>query len=140
MGAQQEAVVRQFIDAFRDSWPDDFDAPLALLAEDATYQVIVPITDPIQGREAIKAEWEQMKQRVTDQRHEMKAVASNDEVVFTERVDHALMNGHWASIPLVAVFEVSAGKIVRWREYLDASNVARQHGMTLDELRASVEQ
>jgi limonene-1,2-epoxide hydrolase len=141
MGAEQEAVVHEFIGAFRDSWPDSFDGPLSLLADDATYQVIVPLTEPIQGRDAIKAEWEQMMERVSQQRHDMKAVASNDTTVFTERVDYSEMNGHWASIPLVAVFELNSdGKIAAWREYLDASNVAAQHGMTLDELRASVEQ
>jgi limonene-1,2-epoxide hydrolase len=140
MGAEQEAVVEAFISAFRYSWPTDLDEPLQWLADDATYQVIVPITEPIRGRDAIKAEWQQMMERVTQQRHDMKAVASNDRIVFTERVDHAEMNGHWASIPLVAVFEVDGGKIVAWREYLDASNVAAQHGMSLDQLRASVEQ
>ena len=141
MGAAQEAVVLEFIGAFRDSWPNDLDEPLALLADDATYQVIVPITEPIRGRDAIKAEWLQMMERVTQQRHDMKAVGSNDTTVFTERVDHAEMNGHWASIPLVAVFELdSDNRITSWREYLDAGNVAAQHGMTLDELRSSVEQ
>jgi limonene-1,2-epoxide hydrolase len=141
VGAEQEAVVRRFIDAFRDSWPEDLDEPLSLLADDVTYQVIVPITEPIRGREAIKAEWEQMMTRVPKQRHEMKNVGSNDRVVFTERVDYAEMNGHWASIPLVAVFELNnEGKIKSWREYLDSGNVARQHGMSVDELKASLEQ
>ena len=71
----------------------------------------------------------------------MKAVGSGGRFVFTERVDQSLMKGNWTDIPLVAVFEVGDdGKIVAWREYLDAGSVAAQHGMSLDELRTSLEQ
>jgi limonene-1,2-epoxide hydrolase len=141
MTTEQEAVVLEFIGHFRDDWPADLEAPLALLAEDVVYQVIVPVTEPIRGRAAVKAEWEQMMQRVSSQKHDMLAVGSGGRFVFTERVDHALMRGNWADIPLVAVFEVGDdGTITSWREYLDAGSVAAQHGMSLDDLRASLAQ
>ncbi len=135
MGAEQEAVVLEFIGHFRDGWPDDLEAPLALLADDAYYQVIVPVTKPVRGRAAIKKAWQQMKGEMTSQRHDMIAVGSGGRFVFTERVDHSLMGDKWDDVPLVAVFEVGdEGKIVAWREYLDASHVAGQHGMSVDEL------
>jgi limonene-1,2-epoxide hydrolase len=141
MGAEQEAVVLEFIGHFRDAWPDDLDAPLALMADDAYYQVIVPVTEPIRGRRAIKKAWQQMQRQMQSQRHEILAVASNDRFVFTERVDHSLMDGKWDDVPLVAVFEVGDdNKIVAWREYLDSANVAAQHGMSVDQMLGSPRQ
>lgn len=134
-----EDIVRRFIGAFHDKWPSDLDAALAPLAEDASYQIVVPSIPPIKGRTAIKAEIERMQIRITDQRHDMKTVAASGNTVFVERVDWAFSKGHWVSIPLVAVFELDdAGRITSWREYLDPSAVAQQHGMSLDELRASL--
>jgi len=139
MSRTPEQIVRQFIDAFRESWPRDLDAALAPLADDAYYQIVVPSMEPIRGRAAIKAELEHMQKRVLDQKHDMKAVAASGNTVFTERCDWSFSKGRWVSIPLVAVFVLDdAGRIVEWREYLDPSHVAKQHGMTLDELRDSL--
>ena len=42
--------------------------------------------------------------------------------------------------PLVAVFEVNAdGMIYAWREYLDGASVARQMGMSLADIEASLQ-
>jgi len=129
MRSRREEVVLEFIEHFRDGWPDDLDAPLALLADEACYQVIVPVTKPIQGRERIKKAWQRMQSQMESQRHDLLAVGSGGRFVFTERVDHSLMNGRWDDVPLVAVFEVDDDdKIVSWREYLDSANVASQHG------------
>jgi limonene-1,2-epoxide hydrolase len=99
----------------------------------------VPTTDPIRGKAAIKEKWERIKAEYGDQRHEMKAVASSQTHVFTERTDYTFTNGKWASIPLVAVFEVNdRNEIVAWREYLDAGNVARQIGMDVADLASSL--
>jgi len=134
-----EAIVRRFIDAFRETWPVDLDAALAPLADDATYQIAVPAFAPIQGRAAIKAELVHMQTRVLQQKHEMKNVAASGNVVFTERVDWSFSKERWVSIPLVAVFELNdAGRITAWREYLDVATVSKKHGMTADELHASL--
>ncbi len=134
-----EQTVRRFIDAFRITWPADFDTALAPLAEDAIYQIVVPTIAPIQGRAAIRSELLRMKAKVADQKHVMKNVAASGNVVFTERVDSSLRNGHWVDIPLVAVFELNArGEIATWREFLDLANVARNHGMTVDALCQSL--
>jgi limonene-1,2-epoxide hydrolase len=134
-----EAIVRAFIGAFRDSWPADFDAALAPLADDASYQIVVPTIAPIHGRGAIKAELLRMKAKVAEQKHEMKHVAASGGTVFTERVDQSLRNGRWVAIPLVAVFEVDAtGRITAWREYLDLGHAAQQHGMSFEALQQSL--
>jgi limonene-1,2-epoxide hydrolase len=136
-----EQVVRDFIDAFRVSWPSDFDAALAPLAEDASYQIVVPTLAPIRGRAAIKAELLRMKTRVADQKHVMKHVAASGNLVFTERVDSSLRNGRWVEIPLVAVFELNGrGQIAVWREFLDLGHAAQQHGMTFEALHQTLVQ
>src|SRR3546814_5003492 len=78
----------KFIGYFRDSWPDNLNDPLKLVEDDCYYQSIVPTTDPIRGKAAIKAKWEKIKAEYGDQRHEMKGVGSGGGFVFTERVDY----------------------------------------------------
>lgn len=139
MSKTPEQIVRDFIDAFRVSWPADFDRALAPLAEDASYQITVPTIAPIRGRAAIKSELLRMQSKVADQKHEMKNVAASGNVVFTERVDQSLRHGHWVAIPLVAVFEVNErGEIAAWREYLDLGHAAQQHGMTFEALQQTL--
>jgi limonene-1,2-epoxide hydrolase len=139
MGAREEKIVLDFISAYRDSWPADLDAALEPLAEDAYYQIVVPTIEPVRGRANIAAEHRLMQVKVTDQKHEMVAYGSGDGVVFTERVDQSFRNGKWTAVPLVAVFEVNdQGQITAWREYLDLANTAYQHGMTVEDLRASL--
>jgi limonene-1,2-epoxide hydrolase len=80
-----------------------------------------------------------MKEKVLDQKHEMKSWGSHGNTVFTERVDQSLRNGKWSAIPLVAVFDLNNdGKIIAWREYLDLVNIARSHGMPVEELVRSL--
>jgi limonene-1,2-epoxide hydrolase len=123
----KQAVALKFIGYFRDSWPDDLDDPLQLVEEDCYYQSIVPTTDPIRGKAAIKAKWEKIRREYGDQKHDMKGWAATGNFVFTERVDYTKPGDTWIPIPLVAVFEVNDdGKIFAWREYLDGGNVARQ--------------
>jgi limonene-1,2-epoxide hydrolase len=140
MGKREEAVALEFIGYFRDTWPADFDAPLALVTEDAYYQGVVPVTQPVRGKKAIKAKWEAIRAKYGDQKHTMIGSGSTGSFVFTERVDSSYTNGEWVQIPLVAVFEVNGdGKITAWREYLDLGNVARQSNMSSEEIEASLQ-
>lgn len=137
---REEKIVFDFISAYRDSWPDDMAAALLPLAEDAYYQIVVPTIPPVHGREHILAEHNLMRQKVSDQRHEMLNIASRGNVVFTERVDYSCRNDKWTAVPLVAVFELrDDGKIIAWREYLDLANTSHQHGMTAEELIQSLD-
>lgn len=135
----KQAVALEFIGYFRDSWPDNLDDPLRLVTEDCYYQSIVPTTQPIRGKAAIKDKWQKIRDEYGDQKHEMKGVAATGNFVFTERVDYTKPADTWIPIPLVAVFEVNdEGKIFAWREYLDGGNVARQLGMDVAALEQSL--
>lgn len=137
---KQEEIVLNFIGAYRESWPPDLAAALEPLAEDAYYQIVVPTIAPVVGRNKIFAEHVLMKQKSTEQRHDMKSWGSNGNTVFTERVDWSRRNGKWSAIPLVAVFELNDdGEIIAWREYLDLIHISKSHGMTADELIESLD-
>lgn len=137
--SRQERIVLDFIGAYGKSWPPDLARALEPLAEDATYQVVVPTTAPIRGRDNILKAHQRMKQDVRDQKHDMKAFGSHGNTVFTERVDYSLRNDDWTPVPLVAVFDLDdAGRIVAWREYLDLAHAARQHGITAEALLQSI--
>jgi limonene-1,2-epoxide hydrolase len=139
MGQREEKIVTDFIGQFRDSWPPDLEVTLSALSDDAYYQIVVPTIAPIRGRTNVLAELRLMKEKVGDQKHEMKTVGSGGHCVFTERVDYSQRNGKWSKIPLVAVFEVNAaGKISAWREYLDLVHISGEHGITVDALIKSL--
>lgn len=131
----QEQVVLDFIESFRTRWPPDLETALEPLAEDSSYQIVVPTMKPIRGRTNILAELRLMQETCTDTKLEIKAVGSKGNIVFTERIDHSFRNGKWSPVPLVAVFEINdAGKISAWREYLDLANTAYQHGISVEAL------
>lgn len=134
---RNEETVRRFIEQFADGWPTDFDAALAPLREDASYQIIVPSIAPIRGRAAIKQELLRMQSKVVGQRSELKSLVGSGSTVFNERIDYSRrIGGEWCSIPLVAVFDLDeAGQIVDWREFMDSAAIAAQHGMTVEQLQ-----
>lgn len=110
-GNSRRDIVRAFIGAFQESWPADLERALAPISEDASYQIVVRPCPRSTGAH-ILAEIQLMQQKVEDQKHDMIAVGSGGNVVFTERVDYSKRNGKWTPIPLVGVFEVNeAGEI-----------------------------
>lgn len=136
----KEKIVRDFISQFGKSWPVDLRQTLSVLADDAYYQMVVPTIKSVNGKEAIIEALEVMKTKVKDQRHDMKNVSSNGNVVFTERVDYSLRDQEWVPIPLVAVFEVNdEGKIYAWREYLDLYSNMKNHGLSFEEMQKTID-
>ncbi|MEA3299126.1 MAG: limonene-1,2-epoxide hydrolase family protein [Pseudomonadota bacterium] len=134
-----ERTVRDFIAEFEHSWPASFDRALSFLAEDASYQMVVPTIAPVTGKAAIRAALDAMRTKVADQKHDMLAVACAGDVVFTERMDYSLRKDHWVPIPLVAVFRINAdGKISDWKEYLDLYHNMRQHGLSLEDMERTL--
>jgi limonene-1,2-epoxide hydrolase len=47
-------------------------------------------------------------------------------VVMNERTDRFQVNGTWVELPVMGVFELSGGKISRWRDYFDANQFNTQ--------------
>jgi limonene-1,2-epoxide hydrolase len=47
-------------------------------------------------------------------------------VVMNERLDRILANGRWIELPVMGVFELSDGKVVKWRDYFDVGQLSAQ--------------
>ena len=136
--AQNEATVLAFLDGLHDLDTPDLERALSGFADDAVYWSLVPRRAPMRGRATIIAELGQQFQRYRECVCEMVAVASNDRYVFTERRDHVTMIGFDQRIfsSVNAVFEFDEhGRIVEWREYWDALDIATQLGLNPDQMR-----
>jgi limonene-1,2-epoxide hydrolase len=109
----------------------DVDAMTALISDDFVWQLHVPLSPVVAGRDAARAELEKHSQLSTGmiEGSHIRTIVSNDDTVVVERVDVNSMGGVEVSFNVVAIFEVRDGKITHWREYWDASHVASQLGI-----------
>ena len=102
-----------------------------MMTDDVVWQVNVPSWKPRAGRETSRAELSRQITLATGclDGSELLNIASNDRVVFTERVDVFEMMGKRIISRVNAVFEVENGKIAAWREYYDSVDLAKQLGI-----------
>ena len=125
-----EKIVVDFIHA---AYGDrmDVEAMTALISDDFVWQLHVPLSPVVIGRDAARAELEKHSQLSTGmiEGSEIRTIVSNEDTVVVERVDVNAMNGVAVTFNVVAIFEVRDGKITHWREYWDAFHVARQLGI-----------
>jgi limonene-1,2-epoxide hydrolase len=109
----------------------DVDAMTALMADDFVWQLHVPLSPVVVGRDAARAELEKHSSLSTGmiEGSEIRTVVSNADTVVVERVDVNAMNGVAVTFNVTALFEVRDGAITHWREYWDTSHVAAQLGI-----------
>lgn len=109
----------------------DIDAMTALMAEDFVWQLHVPLSPVVRGRDAARAELEKHKNLSTGmiEGSEIRTIVSDGDTVVVERVDVNAMNGVAVTFHVTALFEVRDGAITHWREYWDTSHVAQQLGI-----------
>ncbi len=55
-----------------------------------------------------------------------------DGLVFIERTDRFVYNGHAGSTPVVGVLDIRDGKVQEWREYYDRATLMREMGVSGD--------
>ena len=133
MGQQQEDFIREF----QDAWGDGTDASrpnvekiLAMMADDAEWQLWVPGGPVIRGKTALRAEIEQQMSYCTNNKCNEVSILSNDRMVMQERSDTAIINGRPCPHQMVAVYELDEdGRILKWREYLDMADLNRKMGV-----------
>lgn len=104
--------------AFFDAWSaGDVGAMAAFFAPD------LAMTDMPRGRDFDLAETTAMLSaflaRSPRLRIELLRLSVSGTAVFTERIDHMVLDGRPVSMPVAAVFEFASGRIRRWREYYD---------------------
>ena len=109
----------------------DIDAMTALMADDFVWQLHVPLSPVVVGRDAARAELEKHSKLSTGmiEGSEIRTIVSNGDTVVVERVDVNAMNGVAVTFYVTAIFEVRDGAITHWREYWDTAHVARQLGI-----------
>ncbi len=109
----------------------DIDAMTALMADDFVWQLHVPLSPVVRGRDAARAELEKHKTLSTGmiEGSEIRTIVSDGETVVVERVDVNAMNGVAVTFHVTALFEVRDGAMTHWREYWDTSHVAQQLGI-----------
>ncbi|MBQ63171.1 MAG: limonene-1,2-epoxide hydrolase [Gammaproteobacteria bacterium] len=114
----------QIVLDFIDGWNRlDWDAVIALLAEDVIYQNI-PMEKVI-GRDATAAVITGMQAESMD--WEVLSIAENGNKVLTERVDNiGLPGGKKISLPVMGTFEIEDGLIKAWRDYFDLATFTSQ--------------
>jgi limonene-1,2-epoxide hydrolase len=114
-------VVRAFCAAWE---ARDQERILAAFTDDAIYHNI-PM-QPAAGKEAIKALLGMILGPATEVSFDIANIASNGDVVMTERVDTFRMGERTIALPVMGVFEVTDGKIAAWRDYFDLATWTRQ--------------
>jgi limonene-1,2-epoxide hydrolase len=127
---ETEQLVLDFIHAFYGQHID-IDAATALMADDFVWQLHVPLSPVVVGRDAARAELEKHNSLSTGmvEGSEIRTIVSDGDTVVVERVDVNTMNDVAVSFNVTAIFEVRDGAITHWREYWDTSHVARQLGI-----------
>ena len=110
MGAEETVL------AFVEAWNAlDQDRIYALMADDIFYHNM-PLK-PVQGRDAVQAQlaaWpvDACEWIVTN-------IATNGNIVLTERVDRFVRGEDRITVPVMGAFEVVDGRIAQWRDYFD---------------------
>lgn len=109
----------------------DIDAMTALMAEDFVWQLHVPLSPIVHGRDAARAELEKHNSLSTGmiEGSEIRTIVSDSDTVIVERVDVNAINGVAVTFHVTALFEVHDGAITHWREYWDTAHVAQQLGI-----------
>ncbi|OBH53337.1 terpene synthase [Mycobacterium colombiense] len=109
----------------------DIDAMTALMAEDFVWQLHVPLSPIVRGRDAARAELEKHNSLSTGmiEGSEIRTIVSDGDTVIVERVDVNAMNGVAVTFHVTALFEVRDGAITHWREYWDTTHIAQQLGI-----------
>ena len=137
MGQAQEELIREFCDIWGDGTPESrpqVEKILAMMAEDAEWQLWVPGGPIIRGRKALRKEIERQMSFATHNKCNIVNIVSSDRVVMTERSDYAVVRGVPMPHSMVAVYELNAqGLITAWREYLDTADLARKSGVSPSE-------
>jgi limonene-1,2-epoxide hydrolase len=116
-------VVREFCAAIDSK---DLGKVESLLDEKVVYHNVG--SEPAVGREAALAAVKFQFDMFDPISFRIRNLAENGDTVLTERVDEVTANGVMAPIPVMGTFEVSDGRIARWRDYFDMGLTGRLIG------------
>ena len=124
--ASRLAVAREMIAAWKSA---DWRKAADLFAETGVLRSMM--IEPVVGRPAIYQRIAALGKGapggvVLDVAH----IGVIDGLVFIERTDRFVYNGHAGSTPVVGVLDIRDGKVQEWREYYDRASLMREMGVS----------
>ena len=120
MATENERVVSEFCQ----TWTTlDIDKVMEFFTEDAVYYNI-PLA-AAKGKAEIRKTIDGFMPGATKIEFKILTTASAGATVFNERVDSSIVNGRPIAVPVAGVFEISGGKIAKWRDYFDLQSWLR---------------
>ena len=127
MSNAAEKIVLDFIE----SWNKlDYDSIYAAMSEDIFYHNI-PM-EPCNGIAETKALFGGGAFDFDEAQWDVHAIATNGDVVLTERTERFKMAGQWIAIRVMGTFEIENGKIAKWRDYFDLAEFQGQVAAVLE--------
>jgi limonene-1,2-epoxide hydrolase len=125
MAEASQEVVNKFCVAWSRR---NLDELMGYFTDDAEYQNI-PMGPAAKGKEAIKKVINTFLPMAKGLEFKVLNTAANGNVVFNERIDiFDLGGGKKIELPVAGVFEVSGGKVAKWRDYFDMAMYTKQLG------------
>jgi len=123
MANDAEKIVNDFCKAFESK---NVESIMSFFTDDAVYHNI-PMK-AVSGKAAIRATIESFMPKSPSDKITFKILhsSSNGNVVFNERVDMFDQGGKHMELPVAGVFEISGGKIAKWRDYFDMQMFTKQ--------------
>lgn len=119
--ARNEALIR----AFYEAWSRlDVEELMSYFNETSVWQN-VPDGEPLRGASAIRQLIEWLIEdwtRDAKVNFEVVSLASRENLVFAERVDHVESLGRSVDLPVVGIFLIENEKIIEWRDYYDGAS------------------
>ena len=104
----------------------DLETVLDCFTDDAEY-VNIPIDPPNVGKDMIRATIEGFTGAASEIQFVVHHQSENAEgIVMNERTDRFLIGDTWVELPVMGVFELSDGKILKWRDYFDLNQFMSQ--------------
>ena len=114
MTVENRAVVKSLADAWAAL---DIEAIMGHFTDDIVYHNI-PM-EPAEGHEAVRSVIEGFLGMADSIVFDTLNEVSEGDLVLNERVDTFVIGGNETPIKVMGVFELSDGKISRWRDYFD---------------------
>ena len=105
----------------------DYDAALALIADDCQYQNMPDPGKVMVGPTGVRAALQPFFGLTIANELVTLRAAESGHLVFLERLDrHQLPDGRWVELPVTGVYEVVNGKIKLYRDYFNAQTLYAQ--------------
>mgnify|MGYP006367253257 FL=1 len=122
--AEKLAVATTMFDAWHDR---DWDQVIDLFAADGVLHSMM--LEPIVGQDMLRARIAKLGAGISSITLEIVNLGVINGLVYAERVDDFVYQGHHGRVPVVGVLRIENGKVQEWREYYDHAMLLREMGV-----------